>query len=363
MRYCNHWVRYKFSFLFVVEYHRSIWSHPPALFVQVGLNTAYQIARRSPSTRIKVIERAPGPGYGSSGASSAICRVFYSFDNQVMMARDGINLYRNWNDYLQCNDASAQFTRTGMLIMMPMSREEAELNQAKYSKFGISTSIIDRNTMGTRFPMLNPDIGMFDNSGAVEWKPKEMDNDTFFFYEEDAGYFEPVQALSDLRNVLKSRFNDNVSMHYNSTVTKVLQRGGKVTGLTVSDNDQSQRDIHCETVINCCGPWYNKMIKELNLDIEFTLTPVRIQVIYKDAPEIYSDEMIQNSCGTFGKEYGLPMPDLHDGMSGVYMRPQRQSKQVLVSTTKEEEERDEVDPDVALPSGLSIPSCQHLFSS
>ena len=46
----------------------------------MGLNTAYQILRRAPQTKIKVIERSPGPGYGSSGASSAILRSFYTFE-------------------------------------------------------------------------------------------------------------------------------------------------------------------------------------------------------------------------------------------------------------------------------------------
>lgn len=316
----------------------------------MGLNTAFQIARRSPSTKIKIFEQAPGPGYGSSGASSAICRVFYSFENQVMMARDGINLYRNWNDYLQYKEASAVYTRTGMLLMLPMTRTDVVKHQAKYSSLGISTSIVDRNTMDTRFPMINPDIGSFDNNGEIEWEPKEMDNDTYFFYEEDAGYFEPVQAITDLRNVLRDHHNDSVSMHYNSTVTEVLQCGGRVKGVSVSDGD-SQREIHCDTVVNCSGPWYNKVIQDLDLDIKFTLTPVRIQVIYKDSPELFTEEMITSSCGSFGKEYGLPIPDITDGMGGVYIRPQHQSKQVLVSTTKEEEERTEVDPDAPMPSG------------
>ena len=40
----------------------------------MGLNTAYQIARRSPSAKIKIFEKSAGPGFGSSGALSAICQ-------------------------------------------------------------------------------------------------------------------------------------------------------------------------------------------------------------------------------------------------------------------------------------------------
>ena len=276
---------------------------------------------------------------------------YYTFENQVCMARDGMDLYRSWKDYLQYNDATAEWTSTGMLLMEPMTRQQVEEQIQKYTRLNVDASIVDRNVMETRFPMINPDIGMFDNNGVIEWEPKEMDNDTFFFYEEDAGYFEPVQALSDLRNVLKDRFSDNVSLHYKTKVTKVLQSGGAVKGITISDSNNAQRDIHCGTVVNCSGPWYNKVIKELDLDIKFTLSPVRIQAIYKDAPELFTDKMLKNSYGTFGREYNLPCPDIADGMAGAYIRPQKQSKQLLVSTLKEEEERDEVDPDVPLPAG------------
>ena len=89
----------------------------------MGLNVAYQLARRDPNINIKIFEKAPNVGFGSTGASSGICRTFYTFPEMVEFARDGINLYKNWNEYLNCdlNDSNiiAKFTKTGLLAMVP----------------------------------------------------------------------------------------------------------------------------------------------------------------------------------------------------------------------------------------------------
>merc|ERR1719461_2360660 len=107
-----------------------------------------------------------------------------------------------------------------------MDKQDVDAQQTKYSNLGIKTTIIDKQMMKQRFPQINSDIGMFDNSGAIEWVPKEMDDETFFFYEDDAGYFEPVQALADLTNVLKTNYAQNVSLHFNSTVKQILHSSG-----------------------------------------------------------------------------------------------------------------------------------------
>lgn len=317
----------------------------------MGLNTAYQIARRSPSTKIKIFEQAPGPGYGSSGASSAICRTNYTFKEQIQFTVDGMNLYKNWNDYLKSNDASGTYTKTGLLLMTPFTKEQVNQQQTKYSNLNISTCIVDKYMMQTRFPQINPDIGIFDNNGQIDFESKEMTDDTYFFHEEDSGYFEPVQALTDLRNVLKTQYSNNVSFHFNTKVNKIIESGGKVKGLNVSNNENSNDEISCSFIVNSCGPWYNKVIKDLDLDIKLTLSPVRIQVIYKDTPELYTKDVLNNLCGPDGKINGVPIPIITDLLSGVYMRSQRQSKQIICSTTKEEEERDVIDPDISLPDG------------
>ena len=65
----------------------------------IGLNTALQLTRRT-SASIAVLEKSNSLGAGSTGASSAICRHRYSLDETVLLAKHGIDAYRNWQEYL-----------------------------------------------------------------------------------------------------------------------------------------------------------------------------------------------------------------------------------------------------------------------
>ena len=48
-----------------------------------GMNTAFQLKRRSPELNVQVFEQAPALGYGSSGYSTGFLRAYYSFDETM----------------------------------------------------------------------------------------------------------------------------------------------------------------------------------------------------------------------------------------------------------------------------------------
>eukprot|EP01083_Nonionella_stella_P085080 235679_1 len=310
----------------------------------MGLNTAYQMARRS-DIKIKLFERYPSFGYGSSGHSSAILRSLYSKETMIRFASNGIHQYKHWNTYLNSTQTTGRFIKTGWLLMSQMTKDEATEQQQKLQQLGISANILDKHQMKDRFPQINSDCGVFDNEGNAEWIAKPMDESTYFLMEEDAGCFEPIDALQDLTTALKTSYAETVEIKYGSKVTDVLHSGGKVGGIVVNDTEE----IHCACVINCNGPFYNEMIEKLDgLDIQFTLRPVRMQVIYKNAPSVFMDEVLSKyECVD-----GVPIPIIVDYFGGVYLRPVRQSKQISCGTCKEEEEQDEYDPIVkGLPNG------------
>ena len=85
----------------------------------MGLSIAYQLKRRSPDTSVTVLERFAGLGYGSSGYSTGFQRAYYSQDNTMQLALDGINAYKNWGDYTGLGSkAEAYFTQTDALWML-----------------------------------------------------------------------------------------------------------------------------------------------------------------------------------------------------------------------------------------------------
>jgi len=309
----------------------------------MGLNTAYQIARRSPAAKIKVLEQCPGIGYGSSGASSAILRHLYSKEPMIRFAQNGIHHYKHWNEYLQSKQTVGRFVQTGWLLMSALDKQTATDYYKKYTEcYGIPTSIIDAATMKERFPQINSDCGVFDNEGKTEWTAKPMDDSVYFFMEEEAGCFEPMDALTDLKNVLQSaKYASNVELCFNSKVSEILHSNGKVKGVQISSSDGVE-EVQCEYVINCCGPYYNSVVSKLNelLDIKFTVKPVRMQVIYKDAPNVFSEEFLT----AYKCQNKVPIPIIVDYFSGFYVRPQRAEKQLVAGTCVESEEMDELDP-------------------
>lgn len=286
----------------------------------MGLNVGYQIARRSdPNIKIKIFEKAPGAGYGSSGASSAILRTFYTFPQMVEFSRDAIESYKDWHNYLQCdsNDANivSKFTKTGLIFFCPMAEKEALSHKEKFDKLGIRYSLVDDSIMEKRFPIINRDL-----TNILQDVTSDNDDDSdsgddittladlshksgvkhWMLYEEDAGYFDPTGALNDLQYSINKHYKDEIEINFNSQVTKLNYKGGKVSGINVKNvKNNEEYSVDAPVVINCNGPWYEQLISKeraLNkFDIELTLKAVRIQVIYKDLPQLYTEEILSKN--------------------------------------------------------------------
>jgi glycine/D-amino acid oxidase-like deaminating enzyme len=102
----------------------------------IGLCIAWQLARRSKLT-IAVIEKGAAVGEGSTGASSAICRVRYSVDETLLLARDGINAYRQWKAFTGLAEPAAEFIEDGVLWMPGGDRGWADAEHQRMQGFGL----------------------------------------------------------------------------------------------------------------------------------------------------------------------------------------------------------------------------------
>jgi sarcosine oxidase, subunit beta len=70
----------------------------------VGASIALETARHGLG-RVVLVDKAPGPGEGSTGASSSICRTRYTHPAVVRLAIDGLDSYRRWPEYLRSASA------------------------------------------------------------------------------------------------------------------------------------------------------------------------------------------------------------------------------------------------------------------
>ena len=160
----------------------------------IGLSIAWQLARRS-ALRIAVIEKGAAVGEGSTGASSAICRVRYSNDEMLLLARDGTQAYRHWGAFTELGNPAADFHEDGVLWMPGGDRSWADKERIRMQNFGVAAEVLDDDDIAERFPALStctlaPDLETGEAHDCV--------GDSRNLFEIEGGHIDPVAAVRDL---------------------------------------------------------------------------------------------------------------------------------------------------------------------
>ncbi len=285
----------------------------------IGLSIAWQLARRS-TVRIAVIEKGAAVGEGSTGASSAICRVRYSIDETLLLARDGINAYRHWGAFTRLQNPAADFHEDGVLWMPGGDREWADAEHRRMQAFGIASEVLDDTDIAERFPALStctlaPDLETGEAHDCVGGSRN--------LFEIEGGHVDPMAAASDLVEACR---NAGVDVRFRSQVIGVAVAGGRVESVSLDNGDE----VATQLVINAAGPWCNRLTGMVGLELPWTLVPTRIQVMYRDRPEALQGHI----------------PVTADLAGGIYFRTQNNGQQLVIGSVREEDEREAVaDPD------------------
>jgi sarcosine oxidase, subunit beta len=281
----------------------------------IGLSIAFQLSRRT-TGRILVLEKGPGLGEGSTGASSAVCRFKYSHDEMVRLARDGIQAYRDWRDFLEISEPTASYHRAGVL-WIDSNPSRAQEDASRLRRFGIAASVLDHVELGQRFPAINPCVLAPD---LTTGEPHECNPAGQYLLEEDGGFVEPTDALQDLLVAVRAR---GVEVRFGTRVSRIQTCSGRVTGVALADGSQES----CGDLVNAGGPWCNELLESVGLASRWPLIPTRIQIAQVNIPESVE----------------APLPVCGDLVSGIYFRPQGRSKHIIVGSVLPEDEREAVE--------------------
>lgn len=284
----------------------------------IGMSVAFQIARRS-SCSVMVVDKGAGPGEGSTGASSAVCRFKYTHPEMVRLARDGIDAYQRWPEFLDMRDVRAEYQRLGVLWFGDGSDPWAEAEARRLAQAGIRTEVLGAGDVTDRYPALNPCILPPDFAEAA---PHDCRYGGSHLLEVDGGYVDPVSALQDLIEAARGR---GVDVRFKSEVTDVRLDGDRVSAVTLSDGET----VHCGTLACATGPWCNALLDKVGLGGRWPLEPTRIQIVHIDRPE----------------SVGGDIPVCGDALGGIYFRTQNRGQQILVGSVLSEDEEERVDPD------------------
>jgi len=281
----------------------------------IGLSIAWELARRS-DLKIAVLEKGAATGEGSSGASSAICRYRYSMDEMLQLASDGISAYRNWPAYTRLQRPRAAFQNDGVLWMPGSNTAWADVEHARLQRFGIASAVLDDDELKARFPALSSCTIAPD---TVTGEPHECRGGGRHLLELDGGYMDPTGAMQDLVEACRA---NGVGVSFRSEVTGILQRGGRIGGVQLSNGDS----IATPLLVNAAGPWCRRLHEAAGLALRWDLRPTRIQVLYRDYP-----------LDSLGR-----IPVTVDMEGGIYFRTNNQGQQLIVSSVLEEDEREAV---------------------
>ncbi|HLF60130.1 MAG TPA: FAD-dependent oxidoreductase [Acidimicrobiia bacterium] len=284
----------------------------------IGASIAFQLARHGVGNVI-ALDKGRGPSEGSTGASSSIVRCRYTHPEVVRLAYHGQESYGNWLEFTGLAETRSGLQRIGVLWMMGAPAGKVKADAAKLVFEGVEARAIGPDQVTDLFPALSPCAAPYDldDEGDHVCVPGDA-----FLFEPGGGYADPVGANQDLIEAAGDR---GVAVEFNSRVTAVLRDQGRVTGVRVADGSE----ISAGLVINAAGPWCNQLNRMAQVHLRWTLTPTRIQTVYR----------------TWPPDLG-PLPVAADSSTGIYFRPQSGGQQVLIGSVLAEDEEEIVeDPD------------------
>jgi glycine/D-amino acid oxidase-like deaminating enzyme len=285
----------------------------------VGLSIAYQLARHR-AGRVMVLEKGAAVAGGSTGASSAVLRQRYSHPEVIQLARDGVAAYANWAAFTGLATPRAGFRHVGVLWMTGESPAELTAAQQRMAALGVASTLLDTQELRERFPSLSSCGMPLDLTGDEEHHCAQGGPTLL---ELDGGYTDPTGAAEDL---LEASRREGVEVGLRQEVTGIRSQGGRVRGVELAEGGQVDADL----VINAAGPWCNRLTALAGLELPWTLRPTRVQILFRDWPS----------------ELPGPLPVVGDLHSGIYFRPESRGQQILLGSTRAEDEEERVeDPD------------------
>jgi sarcosine oxidase subunit beta len=312
--------------------------HPSADVVVVGagvIGAAVALELTRAGRSVVIVDKAGGPGQGSTSASSAIVRFTYSTWDGVATSWEAKHCWERWADHLggQVGEPLARLRRTGF-VMLDVPITDVARTARLFDRAHIPYELWDPEALRRRVPGIDP---------ARHWPPKPVTTDAFWadgdgelgaLFCPDGGFVDDPQLaainLADAATGLGAR----LMLH--RRVVGVPTRAGRVAGVELDGGER----VDAPVVVNVAGPWSTALNTLAGVGEDFTITvrPMRQEVHQLPAPASYND----------GDRLGPVVADLD---LGTYVRPAA-GDTVLVGGT--EPECDPLqwldDPDQANPS-------------
>jgi len=245
----------------------------------IGASTAFHLAKLG-GLKVCVVERG-AVCTGGTSKSCAIVRSHYSVLTNTQLTVKSIEMFGQFKDWLEDDEAESGFTNTGYIIVAPEGDFASKLadNIAMQAGVGADTFQISREEALERHPLLS------------------LDDAQTIGYEPDSGYADPYLTTTSFLNAARRK---GVTIKTDCPATSLILEGGKVKGV-----ETAQGTLHAPTVIVAIGPWSRSLTDAAGIDIPL--------------------EVSRHSVLTLktGDEYARTLPIVKDLATGdkMYFRP------------------------------------------
>lgn len=286
----------------------------------IGCSIAFEMAAKG--YEVTTVDKAQGPGQGSTSASSAVVRFNYSTFDAVALAWESFHCWKNWPQHLgKKQERYSKMIDVGV-VMLDAPVISGEKTSQLFDAVGIPYKVWNSTELSKNITGI--DAGKY-------WPPKGLDDEAFWedaeeslgaIFTPNGGYID--DPLLATENLAQAAITAGVSFRFKSKVTAILKEGNKVIGVEVDGNEKILADI----VVNAGGPWSNRINELAGVGQDFTITvkPMRQEVHQINTPMNL-----------------LPGPIIGDLDLGIYMRSTPTGSTLIGGTEPECDQLDWVD--------------------
>ncbi|WP_420413464.1 NAD(P)/FAD-dependent oxidoreductase [Roseibium sp.] len=248
----------------------------------IGCAIAFNLARKG--YRTLNIDMLPAAGYGSTSSSAAVVRTYYSTLDGSAMAFEGYHEWRNWSEYLGCEDNPdlARFIETGTLVMKTAANGYLEKVLKSAERLGISHEHWSADQIRQAMPGYNLNCyapaKKMDDEAFGETSGGEISGGVYF---PQGGYVDdPQLAARNLKTATEARGG---TFLFKRKVTSISVAENRITGVDLDDG----RTIAAPIVINAAGPHSGKVNALLQGDpgMNIRTRPLRQEVVQITPPD------------------------------------------------------------------------------
>lgn len=238
----------------------------------VGASTALELSRAG--HQVTVVDKAGGPGHGSTSASSAIVRFNYSTWDGVAASWESRFRWEEWEDHLGHRDPAglARFVRCGLAFLDVETVSRAGMC-ALFDRAAIPYQLWDSEQLARSIPGI--DVGR-------HFPPKPVTSEGFFappagevgaLYTPDAGYVDDPQLAA--ANLARAAESAGARFRFRRTVT-ALERAGAVWRIELDGRETWEAPV----VVNAAGPWSTAVNRLAGVggDFAVSVAPMRQEV-------------------------------------------------------------------------------------